>query len=247
LQQKRFTEIEVIVIIDGDCVIPEGIINSRCRVARLLPASGGRSGLVRNEGIRLAQYDWIAFLDDDDAWFPNKLEQQFELLEIDATQMICSAALEVPGLELPVIEETSLKKGLVFTRDQIAQRNLIVCSSVVVRTQLLRELGGFGDLKYASDWKLWLACLDHIGTCSYIPQPLVFVNASPTDLDRATVRADIAHAVNELFRSKVVENENSLSSIANTKTTISSSSSSSETKDPHHHIAALVSDFSGAF
>lgn len=70
--------IEVIVILDGpDQVTLEalrGIKDSRMRV-KVLPRNMG-NGAARNAGIGEARSQWVAFLDDDDEWFPQKLETQ---------------------------------------------------------------------------------------------------------------------------------------------------------------------------
>ncbi len=77
---QTLKEIEVIVIIDGpDEASRVGLAeieDSRLRVIEL-PVSGGASD-ARNVGVSNAQGKWIAFLDDDDEWIPNKLDLQIE-------------------------------------------------------------------------------------------------------------------------------------------------------------------------
>ena len=80
---QTLREIEVIIIIDG----PDeetvknlnGIRDSRLRV-KILPAQVG-PGEARNVGVKESRARWIAFLDDDDEWLPQKLEAQLQRAE----------------------------------------------------------------------------------------------------------------------------------------------------------------------
>jgi glycosyltransferase involved in cell wall biosynthesis len=78
---QTLKEIEIIVVIDGtDEATPvalQEIDDSRLRVIEL-PTSRGGSG-SRNAGVTEAKGEWIAFLDDDDEWLPQKLELQLKL------------------------------------------------------------------------------------------------------------------------------------------------------------------------
>ncbi|PZD71772.1 UDP-Glc:alpha-D-GlcNAc-diphosphoundecaprenol beta-1,3-glucosyltransferase WfgD [Acaryochloris thomasi RCC1774] len=77
---QTLEKIEVCVVIDGPD--PETFSelskcsDSRLRVIQLASNKGGAG--ARNEGISKSQSEWIAFLDDDDEWLPQKLECQLE-------------------------------------------------------------------------------------------------------------------------------------------------------------------------
>ena len=72
--------IEVIVVIDGPDnstrLVLEQIDDPRLKVRMLSVHSG--DGHARNAGVSEARSRWIAFLDDDDEWFPRKLELQLQ-------------------------------------------------------------------------------------------------------------------------------------------------------------------------
>ncbi len=78
---QTLSDIEVIVVIDGPdpatCSVLTDIDDSRLRVIEL-PTKRGGSG-ARNAGVLAAQAEWVAFLDDDDEWLPQKLEQQWAI------------------------------------------------------------------------------------------------------------------------------------------------------------------------
>jgi glycosyltransferase involved in cell wall biosynthesis len=81
--EQSFPDIEVIVVIDGPD--PATVSNlrrvndSRLRVIELSKNVGGSE--ARNVGVRNATAPWIAFLDDDDEWFPDKLKKQLAVAE----------------------------------------------------------------------------------------------------------------------------------------------------------------------
>jgi glycosyltransferase involved in cell wall biosynthesis len=80
---QTLTEIEVIVVIDGPDPATVSVLSKivDCRFRWIeLPVSGGACA-ARNHAIREAHAPWIALLDDDDAWFPTKLERQLRVAE----------------------------------------------------------------------------------------------------------------------------------------------------------------------
>src|SRR5258708_4440871 len=76
--QQTFGDLEVIVVIDGrdeeTLAALASISSPRLRLLPLPTQVGGSR--ARNEGVHAATGEWVAFLDDDDEWLPEKLEKQ---------------------------------------------------------------------------------------------------------------------------------------------------------------------------
>lgn len=114
----------------------------------------------RNIGIEKASGSYMAFLDDDDEWLPEKLDKQIEALE---KTDINTALVYQPYYK--VIEEeqetrviqSPLLNGELF--DELLQRgNFIGGMSVpLIRTECIKKIGGFDELMHvAEDMDLWL-------------------------------------------------------------------------------------------
>jgi glycosyltransferase involved in cell wall biosynthesis len=148
---------ETIVVDDGSTdPMPEELSHGGdVRVVRLPDRRGVAA--ARNAGIGIARGDWIAFLDDDDLWSPDKLRAQLDAAERDAADMVYAGVVSLdangtaqyafplpPSKELPrrLLAGSALPAG---------------CSNVIARTALVRELGGFDEeLHQLADWDLWI-------------------------------------------------------------------------------------------
>ena len=170
---------EVVVVFDGPAA-PAHAWGPAVRAVALGAHSGGRPGVVRNGGVAAARGDWLAFLDDDDEWAPTKLAEQLQALAADGSDFCCCRAHgDDPADALPRR----------FAGQHVADRNRVVCSSVLLSRARLAAAGGFGDEPYGQDWRCWQRCLQHTDG-SYLPDALVRLNDDASDLDRSTVRAE---------------------------------------------------------
>ena len=80
---------EIFVIDDGSTDGTGDWVKSRYPSIKYIYQPNNGVSNARNTGIRLAKSDWIAFLDSDDEWINNKLEEQVKALNKDKESKFC--------------------------------------------------------------------------------------------------------------------------------------------------------------
>lgn len=127
-------------------------------------------GLTRNEGIKIAQGEFLAFLDDDDWWHPQKLEKQMNIMLSANIYMCCSNAISYFSEDrIDLFHKMKLPK--ILNKEDIERVNYIINSSVIVRKKLVESVGGFNLILY-EDYDLWKRLMKYT-KCLYIEEPLV--------------------------------------------------------------------------
>jgi glycosyltransferase involved in cell wall biosynthesis len=155
---QTVTALEVIVVDDGST---DGTVECLAPFAGQVTVESIPNGGVshaRNRGAALARGEWLAFLDADDLWRPDKIERQLAragagvgLIYSDRTNI--GDRGDVPELQSRV---TPMYEGDVFAR-LLLEGNFVTSSSVMMPRALFERLGGFDETLTASeDWDLWL-------------------------------------------------------------------------------------------
>lgn len=132
---------------------------------------------TRNKGVALARGKYIAFLDADDYWAPDKLKKQLALIQEKDT-VICSTARELmnpdgtlTGYIIPVKTE--------FDFRDLLRQNQINCSSVLIKTEVAKEFPMHHDDGH-EDYIMWLEVLQKYGKGCAINEPLLKYRISTT-------------------------------------------------------------------
>jgi len=140
-----------------------------------LQKHSGMPGFVRNSGCKIADGSYIAFLDSDDLWLPDKLEKQIALL---AGNMSICHTREIWQRGDKVVSQSSQRHK---REGDIFEDSLIKCiigpSTVIIEKGLFEKYGGFReDIEIAEDYELWLRITENT-PIAYIDQPLVIKRA----------------------------------------------------------------------
>jgi glycosyltransferase involved in cell wall biosynthesis len=160
---QTYRPLEVLVIDDGSSDRTAEIVEMLPAPVRLLRKSNGGPATARNLGASQARGDWLALLDADDVWYPDKLRLQLGYgLEPDVGMIHC----------LPDHRDDDVPPRLTFK--QLWRRNWIHNSSVLIRRSAFEALGGFNEARElisVEDYNLWIrvAASDwKIVTCPHV-------------------------------------------------------------------------------
>jgi glycosyltransferase involved in cell wall biosynthesis len=157
-----------------------GLDEPRVRIVRN-DTSLGESG-ARNRGIDEALGEWIAFLDDDDLWAPDKLARQLEALRATGRSWAYGGEVVVDG-DLNVLSG-SPPLGPEEVAASLERYNAVPgsASNVVVSSELLARVGPFDpELRRTPDWDMWLRLIRE-GLPAAVNQPIVAICLHPGNM-----------------------------------------------------------------
>ncbi|HZB00699.1 MAG TPA: glycosyltransferase [Actinomycetota bacterium] len=192
---QRSIDLQVVVVDDGssdgseDAVIASG--DARVRVLRHDVPRG--VAVARNAGARAATGSWLAFLDDDDLWAPDKLARQVQAATEARAAWAYAGAVEIDdrgeilGGTPPPVPATLVS--------ELKRMNPMPAgsSNVLVETTSFRSVDGFDErLRHLADWDLWLRLAGAAGAPAWVPEPFVAyrLHASQATLDTHGMMAE---------------------------------------------------------
>ncbi len=160
--QQSFTDFELIVINDGSTDNSESKIKSFSdpRIKYLKKENGGVS-TARNLGIETAAASYITFIDADDYWYPNFLEEMVSSIEQFPDQHIFSAAIEVETEKTVFPAQYSIvkekEKEVVNYFDASMKTTAICTSCAVFHKSVFEKVGNFDvDIRSGQDTDMWI-------------------------------------------------------------------------------------------
>lgn len=166
---------EAIVLVDDGSTDGTAAIAREFGVTLVQQAQRG-PGAARNRGIELATTEFVAFLDADDWYTPDKLERSVKILDQLRAACLCTDAWTVRKDRIEGRKNQQRTVPTVLTTERLLQNSPVICSSVVARTVAVREAGAFDenpDLIATEDFDLWLR-MSHREPLAYLGEPLTF-------------------------------------------------------------------------
>ncbi len=183
---QTFGDYEIIVVDDGSTDASSAIAQGYGDRIRYIHQNNRGAGAARNRGLAEARGRYMAFLDADDTWRPEKLAEQVAFMEAHPEIMWCSANSSQDegcrrhnGLFLPYDPQTDEQWTCFDDWFDENTRHWIQCTSVImVRREVFAEVGDFdAAIPSGQDMDLWIRialCYPRIG---YSNKPLAHIHS----------------------------------------------------------------------
>jgi len=154
---QDYTEFELIVVDDGSTDHTSDVLDSYRNVIKVFPQKNKGVSAARNRGIAEASGKFIAFLDSDDLWLPQKLTVQIEFFDQTPDALICQTE-EIwirNGLRVNPKKRHKKPSGMIFKPS--LKLCLVSPSATMIHRGLFDRVGGFDEtLPACEDYDLWL-------------------------------------------------------------------------------------------
>ena len=177
---QTYQDIEIIVVDDNssDFEKQEEIIKlierykkNENKIIKYIKHNENRGACAaRNTGIKYSEGEYIAFLDDDDEWLPNKIEEQISCLTDKINLVYCD--WYIVKKQKKIKKKTKSLTGKAF--DELLCENFIGSTSFpLIKKDILIRLEGFDEtLESSQDYDMWLR-ISQISEITHINKPLV--------------------------------------------------------------------------
>lgn len=166
---QTFQDFEIVVVDDGSTDDTEIILSDLTdrRVRYIRNEWTGMPSVNRNTGIRESSGRYVAFVDSDDLWSPEKLEVQVGLLEARPDIQWCFTHYDFleheTGDVVPQQVPENQSEGF-LSPGQLLRRNTIGSMTPVIRRELIEKAGLLNEsqtFRFVEDWEYWLRLTAH--------------------------------------------------------------------------------------
>ncbi|MGC8660210.1 MAG: glycosyltransferase family 2 protein [Desulfomonilaceae bacterium] len=189
VRNQTFREFEIVVVNDGST---DGTGEWLSGQNDLVVINQENQGIAssRNNGVAIGRGEWLAFLDHDDIWAPNKLETQVDFAKSNPDVGMVAVKHVRLGKKIHHKGPGKWIKGDLFAK--VFSESFIHTSSVMIRKDVFQKVGGFPTrYRFADEFDVWLRISrDH--EIAFFDKPLVFIRFydANTSHNRIGVRSD---------------------------------------------------------
>ena len=154
--KQSHKNLELIIIYDDsnheDLIILKNLKKKDKRIKIFINKKNIGAGLSRNKGIKLSKGNFIAFLDSDDLWLPNKLKKQIFFMKQHKIK-ISHTSYYIINYKNKIIGQRKAKD---LSHKQLLKSCDIGLSTIILDKRLIKNNTKFASIKTKEDYVLWL-------------------------------------------------------------------------------------------
>ncbi len=189
---QTVSDLELLIIDDASTDGTSEICNSLSKTDERIRVFHNEENLgvsrSRNLGVQNARGEWIAYLDSDDVWEKSKLELQLTLAEKEKAVFLFtgSAFMDENGRML----DYYLPAPKCTSYPEILKQNVISCSSVLIRKELMLQYPMYDDNSIHEDFLTWAQILKNEKISAYgVDKPLLIYRISSSSKSGNKIKA----------------------------------------------------------
>jgi glycosyltransferase involved in cell wall biosynthesis len=170
---QTYKNYEIIIVDDGSSDNTATLLKKYQGRLKYFYQNNQGSAAARNLGLNNSSGEFIAFLDSDDVWFPEKLEKQVRIMKENPRLAFVFAAAYMVNESGEIVKCWDNKNEPTMDFKRLYEKNFICTSTVLLRRYCLERIGNFDEnLKMSQDWDLWLRLAKKF-EFKFICQPLI--------------------------------------------------------------------------
>jgi teichuronic acid biosynthesis glycosyltransferase TuaG len=185
--KQKYKHYEVLIVYDdedqSDLLFLKTLIKNHKRIKLIINRKNVGAGMSRNKAVKLSKGKYIAFLDADDLWHPDKLKNQLNYMTKNK--------IPISHTSYNIIDENNLKFGFREAKKLEYKDLLKSCdiglSTVMIKKEILRN-NLFAKLKTKEDYVLWLKLAKKKYMFYPIKKPLTSWRALKESLSSSTIQ-----------------------------------------------------------
>ena len=171
---------------DGTAELVKEIAAEDSRVRLISNVKNSGVSYTRKHGLEEAKGSWIAILDSDDAWAPEKLEKQIALQKKMNADLLFTGSAFMDSDGQPI--DWYLHAPLEVTYRQLLKQNVLSNSSALVRKELYAKHYAIGDGMH-EDFAIWLSILKEGKKAYGVDEPLLIYRIAKSSKSGNKVKA----------------------------------------------------------
>lgn len=189
-RSQTYSRVEIVVVNDGSPDDSQRVLQPYLDLpnVKYVEKSNGGVASARNAGLSVSTGEFVALLDQDDVWYPQKLERQVAVLSRHPEVALVHADVTYIDADDAVLPRNPYFPAAVEGRcfERFFMANPVMACTALFRRSVVDAVGGFDEaIRFSDDYDLWLRIVRHHAV-AYIDEPLAMYRVHGDNESRKT-------------------------------------------------------------